>query len=43
MEVKFNPFKSDTVVFTWLDLLKLMLGRELQASGLVVRRVRNGS
>lgn len=40
MEVKFNPFKSDTVVFTWLDLLKLMLGRELQASGLVVRRSR---
>lgn len=39
MKLTPHPFRSDTVALTWLDLLKLMLGRELQASGLVVRRM----
>jgi hypothetical protein len=38
--MKFIPhaFRSDTVEFTWLDLLKLALGRELKAGALVARR-----
>jgi hypothetical protein len=43
MKLTSHPFKSDIVTLTWRDLLKLMLGRELQASGLVVRRKSNGS
>lgn len=33
-----NPFRSDTVEFTWLDLLKLACGRELKCGALIARR-----
>lgn len=38
-----HPFRSDIVEFTWLDLLKLMLGEELTSVALIARRESNGS
>jgi hypothetical protein len=35
-----NPFKSDIVEFTWLDLLRMALGKELRDSALIARRAR---
>jgi hypothetical protein len=35
-----NPFTSDVVEFTWLDLLRLELGMELHDSALIARRER---
>jgi hypothetical protein len=35
-----NPFLSDTVEFTLLDLLKLACGRELKCGALIARLAR---
>lgn len=36
-----NPFRSDTVEFTWLDLLKLACGCELKCGALIARKEKN--
>ena len=33
-----HPFKSDVVEFTWLDLLRMMFGKELQHKALIARK-----
>lgn len=33
-----SPFKSDVVEFTWVDLIKLALGKVLRASALIAKR-----
>ena len=35
-----HGFRSDIVEFTWLDLLKLALGRELKDGALIAKRAR---
>jgi hypothetical protein len=43
MKFTHNLFTSDILEMTWLDLFKLMLGKELKVSALIVRRASNGS
>ena len=40
--MKWTPsgFKSDVVEFTWLDLLKMLIGKELKDGALIARRAR---
>ena len=33
-----NAFRSDVVYFTWKDLLKLALGREISSGALIAKR-----
>ena len=38
MKWKPHPFRSDNVTLTWMDLLKLALGKKVQDGACVVRR-----
>jgi hypothetical protein len=38
MKVSINAFKSDIVEFTWLDIVKLILGKEIKDGALIARR-----
>jgi hypothetical protein len=40
--MKWTPhgFRSDVVEFTWLDLLKMLIGKELKDGALIARRAR---
>ena len=40
MKFTSNPFKGDIVEFTWFDLLRLALGKELRDSALIARLAR---
>lgn len=41
MKLTPHPFRADIVEFTWVDLLKLMIGRQLKDGGLIARRASN--
>lgn len=38
MRIICHPFKSDVIYLSWLDLLKLALGRRLEGSGVDVQK-----
>jgi hypothetical protein len=38
MRIFFSAFKSDIVVLTWWDLIKLACGRKVSAAGITVQR-----
>lgn len=40
VNLKTEPFKSDTLTLTWFDLFRLMLGIELVHGSLKIRRGR---
>lgn len=38
MKVYFSAFKSDVICLTWLDLLKLAIGRSISQSAITIKR-----
>lgn len=38
MKITRDPFRSDVVEFTWLDLFKLALGKSISDCALVAKR-----
>jgi hypothetical protein len=40
MKLHHHPFQYDRLELTWMDLIRLMLGREIKVSALIVKRGR---
>lgn len=38
MKFHHHPFQCDRLELTWMDLIRLALGRELKVSALIVKR-----